>query len=824
MGAGNTPDLVSLSGCHALVLAGPGCGKTHLLTQRIIHANAVDGVPFADMICLTFTNRAAREMTSRIRAELGRTPDNLFVGNLHRFCSRLLDDNNLLPPGTSLLDEDDRDAWLAEALGARRKFERKQITDMAMLLFQQEHDFPQPLRRRLDFVPSQTVINAAQAYRDYKSEHRLVDFDDLLLLAYMHLSRSPINSLTGSNYRWLQVDEVQDLTPLQLAIIDLITADGSSTVIYLGDEQQAIFEFIGAGGPALDRLKQRCASRTYRLGRNYRAPAYLVDLCNRYAVANLGLKSDSLPTAADNSDRPADAMQLHYAADHNLPDAVSARIRSWLNEHPDERIAVLTRTNDEAENLSDILSLRGINHTLVGRNDLFRRPSYKTVCAHLTALLHQAPSAEWAQIFYRSHAARTLAEARGLTRRLKQLAISPIDLLSDSGLPAVCRMLSAFTHGDTVIFDTETTGLDVNTDDIIQIAARRYRCGQPVDDGGFSIIIRTGRPIPAMLADGTPNPMPRLYRESTPADPTEALAAFTAYVGDATLCAHNAPFDLAILRENCRRNNVTLPSSLTAGNTVDTLLCSRLLFPDLPSYTLASLINSLKLDGRNSHCADDDVAATALLLKKLCDKASETADSRREFLSSPAVRHVAGKFAAAYAPLYRSSLAMLSSADATIADIIDHSYRYLTEHGFISPVDRWLAVTAFFRDAYAPDSMPLRNRLASRLSELRTFNEGDLLDRERVTVITVHKAKGLEFDNIIVYNTAFRNLPHSSDDARVHYVALSRARRRIALFTVGNPSPHILSIAQLLSSVSPDAVEASALIERLHRPKSHQKV
>ena len=619
--------IITLSGVRALVLAGPGCGKTHLLTRRIIHAHAVDGVPFEKMICLTFTNRASREMNSRIRAEFGYSPQGLFVGNLHRFCCRLLSENSLLPAGSSLLDEDDRDAWLAEALGARRKFERKQISDLAMLLFQQEHDFPEPLRRKLDFTPTQPLINAATAYRDFKAEHRLIDFDDLLLLAYLHLSTAPRNSLKGSDYSWVQVDEVQDLTPLQLAIVDLITSDGPSTAVYLGDEQQAIFEFIGAGGPALDKLKLRCADRIFRLDRNYRSPDYLVELCNRFGVSCLGLSADNLPKAVDNAARHDDALRLLYAADHNLPNSVAACVRAWRNDCPDERIAVLTRTNDEAEEISALLTAHGLENTLVGRNDLFRRPSYKTICAHLSVIVNPSPSTEWSQLLFRTHAVRTLNEARGMMRQLDALAINPAVLLGEEPL--------------------------------------------------------------------------------------------------------------------------------------------------------------------------------------------NTASVQHEFLSSPTVRHISEKFRKAYLPLYEKSLEQLRDPKMTIAHIADSAYEYLTAGEFIAPVPRWNAVSDFLRRLYPETSV--ETSLPSRLAELRTFNEGDLLDRDRVTVITIHKAKGLEFDNVIIYNAAQSNIPHhGGDDARVLYVAISRARRRLAIFTAGRPSANIIPIAGLLTTVPADTVEASALIERLH--------
>lgn len=630
-------EIARLYGRHALVLAGPGCGKTHLLTRRIIHANSSLGVAFGDMICLTFTNRASREMDRRIKAVAGHNPEDLYVGNLHRFCSRFLHANSLIAENAQLLDEEDRDTWLSDSLGLKRKFERKQITDLAMRLYQQEHDFPQGLRRQLDFTPDQSHIRAASAYLDFKSRHNFIDFDDLLLQTYTALINHTPNSLAFSRYRWVQVDEVQDLTPLQLSIIDMITADGESTVLYLGDEQQAIFEFLGAGGPALDKIKQRCHNNIYRLAHNYRSPSYLVGLCNEYASTQLGLRAEYLPEAVSTCNAPAGALQLLPATGYNLPHAVAAKVREWRCAYPGKRIAVLTRTNDEAEEISALLTSHDIDNTLVGRNDLFRRVPFKTIHAHLSVAVSQNRSGEWARLLYQTKSVRTLNEARSLAERLEKMKLSPAYF----------------------------------------IEPERYR----------------------------------------------------------------------------------------------------------------------------------DIAGTL-------------GEDSKSFLSSLIIKRTAEKFETNYGPLYRHTTSGLKSADSqsklSIASECDYSYRYFTGHKFISEIERWGAVVEFLERTFGNDSSQPGRQLSERLGELRTFNEGDLLNDEPVTVITIHKAKGLEFDNVILYDASQKGLPHSGDDARVFYVAFSRAKERLAVFHSGRLNPTVASVLHHFDQVNQDEVEASALIERLH--------
>lgn len=609
------------AGSRALVLAGPGCGKTRLLSERIVYA-ARKGIPFEEMICLTFTNRASREMHSRIRGLLGDVPDSLIVGNLHRFCHRLLRVNRLIGSDVSLLDETDRDTWLADALGARRQFERKQIADLAMLQFQCDRDFPLSLRRRLDFTPTPALTRAAEAYRDYKKANRLVDFDDLLLIAYDALVSRPAGSLVYSRFKWIQVDEVQDLTPLQIAIIDMITdPDPQSTVVWLGDEQQAIFEFVGAGGLALDNLKRRCRDHIYRLDRNYRAPSYLVELCNDFGRSALGIDPALLPQSVDSRPAEAGCLQLLPASGYNLANAVAAKVRQWKRDFPSERCAVLTRTNDEAEEISAVLTARGLDHTLVSRNDLFRRVPFKTVFAHLAVKSDPDRPAEWARLLYQTRAVNTHSEARSLVDRLHSLNCTPAVLLS-------------------------------------------------------------------------------------------------------------------------------------------------------------------------SGCPD------------------QLSDRVREFIESPLVKKIADRFRRDYAPLFDRPVS------SSIADELDDTYNYFVQKGFISAIDRWSDVISFFRRNFGSSL-----DIVTRVDELRTFNEGDLIDDDPLCVITTHKAKGLEFDNVIVYDARHRDtVKGSSDDPRVYYVAFSRAKRRLAVFHSGRLAAPVTAVSRHFEHVSPDEVEASALIERMHSP------
>jgi len=306
-------------GGYFLVLAPPGCGKTAILAERIATAKE-KGVNFDEMLCLTFTNRAARGMLERIqqRVESDDTKE-LFVGNIHRYCINFLYENSLISQNTGIIDEDDQidilqdfnDLYFLNRRADIDKAKIKFVTDLASYITQTQKNHDEKVKpqdphypllfseaQKCDFDYRKTSnfpLNFALQYLEYKRENNLLDFSDILILAYDAMSKSD----EFKKYKWIQVDEIQDLNHLQIAIIDSLTDTNSNfTVMYLGDEQQAIFSFLGAKLEILNELKDRC-NCILRLRTNYRAPKYLIDVCNKYAEDELQVPPQLLPIAVD---------------------------------------------------------------------------------------------------------------------------------------------------------------------------------------------------------------------------------------------------------------------------------------------------------------------------------------------------------------------------------------------------------------------------------------------------------------------------------------------------------------------------------------------
>lgn len=858
------------AGCH-LVLASPGCGKTQILAERIRRALS-QGVAAQDMLCLTFTNRAARAMAERVRDGLpdSAATEDLYIGNVHRFCAKFLYDNNIVSAAAAVIDDDDRLNIIAQLLNddehlaaadRRRRQSYNAVAQFSTYMHQLSKGYAKALRthpecvapadvevvrtlcaahgkrfcaeamqdiyRHADFyqqnaatgqyapqrydaiVATLTKMDAARRYDDYKQQHRLLDFEDLLNITHDALTTD--TGHTYPRYRWVQVDEVQDLSPLQLAIIDLLCAPDAH-IVYLGDEQQAIFSFMGAKLQTLDTLRQRCAGHVHHLTLNHRSPAYLLRLFNAYAMQTLGVPPQLLPapapTAGDSgaAAAPDDALTL-LRSDNSEAEVgdVAAHVARLHSQSPTETTVVEVQSNAEAETVSAALSRLGVPHFKVSGTDLFATPPLRLLLAHLGVLASEHNFLAWARLLRGLRVFESHKAARGFAGWLAERAILPSDLLCyDDGDTYVQRFLRTCGDAEVVVFDTETTGLDVCQDDIIQIAAVRMRGQEVVAGSAFQVFLTTEREIPARLGD-IDNPIIEERRHHELLAPAEALRRFLDYAAGRPLIGHNATFDYQILRHNLRRH---LPGTVLEHAhpvCLDTLKMARLLAPNLCRHRLKDLLEELHLAGENSHLADADVAATCQLVAWCLRRGAEVVPEQQRALALDKVRTAAEKLRRTYRADYRRALAALHEppADdakapaqpALVAELL-RFYRDKRAAEAIPEVDHIGIVADYMeRELLGPEcGTTLAQQLAAAIMPISTLKEADLVGSEampfRVYVSTVHKAKGLEFDNVVVLNVVDDRFPSyfarnderaTAESARVLYVAMSRARRRLCL-------------------------------------------
>lgn len=848
--------VVEASQGYHLVLASPGCGKTHILAERIRYARE-RGVKYEDMLCLTFTNRAAREMTNRIQKVVGGDFSELMVGNVHRFCSKFLFEQGRIPADSAIIDDEEAVSIIADYRnedeeGVTRDFNRykgyQTIIFFQHFIYQLEHQHPWKYylhpesftdddreavkhicaSQKIEY-DEQAVVNIyhhAQEYMDeanapgldgktadrirvllwkmyyancyarYKEENHLFDFEDLLLYTYDIYRSDP----TCKRYPWIQVDEVQDLNGMQLAIIDLLTAEDNPMVMYLGDEQQAIFSFMGAKVETLTLLKMRCKGNIHHLQRNHRSPKYLLDVFNDYAEKQLKIDRELLPLSDnDTKATSGDLRIIHSSTIEAEHKDITTEALCLYEQNKEERTAVIVSANSDADRISEAMTEAGLTHFKVSGRDLFDTPDVKLLLAHLSVLSNEHNSIAWTRIMKGVHAFPSHALARRFNWKLKQLALSPSDFLLYPESCYTAEFLRAYNEEEIVVFDTETTGLNVFQDDIIEIAAIRIKGGEVVGEP-LDLYIETDKPILPMLGDKE-NPMYAIYHEKMSTgellSPSDALRRFLAYVGTSPILGHNANYDYNILDNNLQRycNDTMQAHDIRC---FDSLKLIRLLAPSLHSYKLESLLETFQLAGVNSHQAIDDVKATVSLVRLCAEKAREKQAQQAAFIRHPKVKPFANVLRSNYGERYREAVNRLyklsTDHEPALVSELSAAYNAFRSDGLINDIPRLDYILRYLRIDMLTDET-VANALAPQLSQyvmdINTLKEADFCNSksilERIYVTTVHKAKGLEFDNVIIFDAADGRYPNAynktkqqdEEDARKFYVAMSRAKRRL---------------------------------------------
>ena len=901
-------EVIKIKNGYNMVLAGPGCGKTDILAERIARAYEQDGIDLSDMLCLTFTNRAARGMFDRIHSRLGNDAVDLFVGNIHRYCSHFLFEESAsgVTGETSVMDEDDANEVLTSIISDMEIKDmigyeesnveighevfvtlvsldwdvinqffglnyqptgrtgmikpskadkivsevRKKILDIQHMMYQIQKEHPREDYYRREFLEKNLIahgfglesifeesalsmcsnqhiddipyyaekaLSLAYKYQVYKERNGLLDFDDLLLFAYDAYYKD--DKREYKRYKWIQIDEIQDLSHFQLSLVDLLTEKTDDfVVLYLGDEQQAIYSFMGASLNSLNYLKARCGNNIFRLDKNFRSPKYLLDIYNEFAIKELKVDKDFLPEPKDNAEAGFYDVCLHeYADKDEETERVYESILPYLRDEKrkDERTALLVPWNIDANEISDRLKKDKISHFKISGLDSFQTVHMKTLMAHLNAVSNDFNMMAWSRILKQTYAVDSYKEGRDVVKRMREIGMCPSDLLRDSGT-YLSEFVTLFDKEEIVLFDTETTGTDVFNDDIVQIAAYKIRGGEIVSGSFFNIIMYTNKKIPKKLGKEV-NPLIKIYDETpNKYSREEGLALFLEYVGDRILMGHNVNYDYNILRYNLQRDCGMHLDDYQA-KIIDTLQLAHLVKPRQRKYKLGWLIEQFGLippeqQGLNYHQADEDIKGTLELAKFCRREANKHLAKQSSFLQEKKTREIIDEWKEqGYKDCYmhaKQRLFVLSPDDDDQYAITDETQYAITEEMKYASqelqyicefrlVDSFDSIIEFLNaDVISrpkPEPNALYSQFSNHLMDLSTYREADLCSsstfKEKLFVSTVHKAKGLEFENVLMLRCNDGRYPHfahdteeqKEEDKRLFYVGISRAMKRLVV-------------------------------------------
>jgi len=371
-----------------LVLAGPGSGKTRVLTQRVAYLIANQGVRPSQMLAVTFTNKAAREMSKRVSNILGELPaDGLWLGTFHSICARLLRrEGEHLPFDDRFViyDEDDQLRVVKGAirdLNLDEKTYRPQSVHGAISRAKNELIFPEtyPTQTYRDEV----VKRVYQRYQELLKQNNAVDFDDLLLWTAHLLSEFPaVREKYAQRFQHVLVDEFQDTNFAQYTLLRHL-ASVHGNIFVVGDPDQSIYRWRGADYRNVQRFEQDFPeAQVILLEQNYRSKQIILDAAMAVIDRNPHRRRKSLFT-----ERGAGEKLFYYEAldDYSeaafVVDTIAGLVASRTCEPGD--CAVMYRTNAQSRLLEEAFLQARLPYRLVGAQRFYGRREVKDIIAYL---------------------------------------------------------------------------------------------------------------------------------------------------------------------------------------------------------------------------------------------------------------------------------------------------------------------------------------------------------------------------------------------------------------------------------------------------------
>ena len=824
---------------NVLLLASAGTGKTNTLSCRIVNILEKGRAKAEEIICLTFTNKACNEMRQRIADVTGIRGRGVTVRTFHGFCYEILRQaakgqtdvagdftvadetdcleiirgldfcqarqENALQALINLIKEyrgeynifsDNRQADYERVLLRLKEEKQQRINDAAKQGSRTNQDMVMTFEAHCGEIVSQ--------YDNQLLENHYVDFCDLINGAYQVLQNEESCRFWQERFKFWCVDEVQDTSRLEYKILTKMFGD--SNLLLCGDFFQTIYEWRGSEPQLIyERFARDYHPVLMVFHENYRSVRTLLEasygfLKNRFPEQVAGLfREDATAMSGEQGEK------IHYKKLNNTYVEASWIYNQLQKLRPEDlsRVCILTRSNYYNKRLSDFfvrirqqrqeqlaLGQRAeedfpLDFMLVDDFKFFRRQEIKDVVAALRLVINPQDANSLLRLvkrFGRRIGPATVNQI--LSEEYREAGIRITDFLHASAqkyAEPFEMLLRALEQGRVVVFDVEATGLDTAHDEIIQLAAIKLDIhGQ--EHGRLVHYVRASRPVgqseavhhisDAMLAEKG-------------IQPEKALQDFLDFAGGCVVVGHNVVFDLTILASQLARLGLE-PLDIPAF--YDTLDIFRRFYPRLANHKLEFLGDYFHVGHKSTHDAFDDICATGeILLYAVEHDILPGRDVRRSLIS----RHIRN-----FAPLaeamscLRGKLAELRPGQMVVEAVtgLGISRYYQREEKRMENL-RNLVRQARQLDREEQSGYDAMQGFLRLTALSNTELDLMLQEKPRIPIITIHQAKGSEFDVVFMAGLQEGVFPSKialagntlDEEARLFYVGITRARKRLYL-------------------------------------------
>ncbi|MFY8227277.1 3'-5' exonuclease [Clostridium perfringens] len=824
---------------NIILLASAGTGKTNTLAERVTSIIKNGNSKPSEILCITFTNKACKEMSDRVMKIVGGEAKDITIRTFHSFCFDVVRTyakrNTDIFSDFTIFDEDD----CREVISKLSYYYATSNLMATNMQIQKVIDFIKVERARIETLEDRvldeykTVIDEIFKFREEKINqvctnkgnlnlnlknyikfhgHELVtlydsklredhalDFNDLIILTKELFKDEKVVRALKNKFKYINIDEVQDTSIIEYSIIEKLFE--GNNVLICGDFFQTIYSWRGSDPEMIfNKFKEKYNPIEIVFSKNYRATKNLNKASLEFLNNAFSSKVSTMYKDGILAESKEDGEKILLKETRGLREEARF-IFDYVNKlckngEDLKRVCVLTRDNNYNIGLSEELYQIGgyegadFEFILVDQFKFFRRQEVKDILAFLKLIANRYDSLSLKRIVNRLPTGigmRTLEAIESY--KYKEVGIRLADYIDPLVLEygeKFSLLINEFEKENIIVFDVESTGVDVTEDEIIQIAAIKLnKKGEVVDK--FEKFLKNKKPVKdSYYVHGFSDEMLQRIGE----DKEKVLKEFVEYSKDSIIVGHNVQYDINILRSELERNNLGKPKFKTFYDTLDIY---RRFYPGNINYKLENLSKVYDTKHKPSHDAMDDIIATGeLLVRAINEKIIPTSMERMALMS----KHLK-VFKAISKKLNELFKIAESKRPYELVACVMNGFNIKSMYAGDEnkeKLNRLRDLYALFRDL---DDKSKGNRDALLdIIRITGLSNGELesliinrTKKPRIPIITVHQSKGLEFDTVFLAGIQNNTFPsymsikegNLAEEKRVFYVAITRAKKRLVI-------------------------------------------
>lgn len=831
---------------NILLCAGAGTGKTNVLSYRVANILQQQKAHPTEILCLTFTNKACRELKNRITAQLDfETAKDITIRTIHGFAYQIITistkaKHNIFQEFV-IFDDEDQKALIRQIL---QKYPKGKAMDLQYIVncieqLKQERalqhlyndievDYTTLYQRHLQFNKTFNQqesdnlkkffqfngINIIIAYEHALQQMNGLDYKDLIANAYRLLQDERICNNWREKYKYIMIDEMQDTSIFEYTMLHYLF--DNTNIMLCGDEFQTIYEWRGSNPERiLNDFCKKYNPIVINFTENYRSTKLLLEMAYN-TLQNLFPKDIIEHSYAKNmiSKSSETGHKIHFQQFKNIHEEAQWIFHNIIQLLPQienlSDIAILVRQNKYLYTLANHLTtLSNIYNQKYFQNPVhfiqidnikfFKRQEIKDIMAVLKYLINTDDYLSLQRILINLIPNIGIGTIRQIaSKEYLNVGLRLSDFINanfaDEYYEPFADLIQAYFSKDIIVFDIEGTGTDTLTDNIIQLSAVRIRQGK--------IIAKFDKYLQSEKSVGSSEKVHHISDEfllKNGENPTIVLANFIEFIKDAIITGHNIRvYDMDILNQNLIRYGFN-PINFNNIN-FDTLDLARRFYPNLPNHKLEYLSNLFNLNTKSNHNSFDDVLATWDLLHKILkEKIIPTAKKRQNLIIKQKQKFI--KPAKILINLRQNITENIFLEKLIVQIVKDFNLKNIYHYETIDGQNR----INNLRTLYTIAKQELSNQTGlngiKELLQYASLSSSDLdaltANKPKIPIITIHQAKGLEFkyeflagmnDDIFPSYFSTKNSYITEEEKRLFYVAITRAKKKLFISCSGKKS------------------------------------